>query len=533
MGGVILLGISALAGAGVTFLIIPLTIRWARSRKTQSGAREIHHTHHGAVSRLGGLALAAAFAVGAAILFLFDVHEPHEGREIVVIVVGALAMFSMGFWDDLKRLGAKLKLLWQILIALGIWWLGIRISFVSNPIGGTAIDLGLWWSAVVTIIWLVGLTNLINLIDGLDGLAGGLSLVLIGLMAFLRFQSGGSPVICVALFGGLVVFLCFNFPPARIYLGDGGAYFLGFTIGALTIVSSHKGTVMAALIAPLFVLTLPIIDVSLAILRRGLKGLPIFRPDREHIHHRLLEMGMSRRKAVLSLYAFTLFFLALALGLLWGEGRTLPIMVGFGTLCLLLLAGQFNFSREWFAVGRVLGNSVGMREEVAYALSITRWLERETQRVQNMEEFWKVMTFAVERMGFVSLSLELPDGRREWKIEDPPLAFHHRKFNLNVNGAGIVELRSRVCNHHERNVRGELRSHHCGRAVPCVGDRRVFTIVSELFIEVWHKASQEFRQEAPVLQFDTQFTRRRSSDTTIFTWIRRLGDTTASQRVDS
>jgi UDP-GlcNAc:undecaprenyl-phosphate GlcNAc-1-phosphate transferase len=147
------------------------------------------------------------------------------------------------------------------------------------PFSATIIDLGNW-GILITVLWLVGMTNLINLIDGADGLAGGICLMLMVLLAYVGHESGSFELLVSGMAGALLAFLWFNFPPARIYLGDGGAYFLGFQIGLLAILSSHKGTVLAALVAPLFVLALPIIDTALAILRRGLRGLPIFRPDR-------------------------------------------------------------------------------------------------------------------------------------------------------------------------------------------------------------------------------------------------------------
>src|SRR5206468_9154000 len=133
-----------------------------------------------------------------------------------------------------------------------------------------------------------------------DGLAGGIALMMMGLLTFVRLDADPTlPIVCGAgMFGALLGFLRYNFPPAKIYMGDGGAYFLGFLIAILTLVHSQKGTIVAALIAPIFALALPIVDVSLAIIRRGLKGLPIFRPDKKHIHHRLLEVGFSRTRTV-------------------------------------------------------------------------------------------------------------------------------------------------------------------------------------------------------------------------------------------
>ena len=144
---------------------------------------------------------------------------------------------------------------------------------------------------VLTVLWLVGMTNLINLIDGVDGLAGGICLMLMGLLAYVGHDSGSYECLVSGMAGALLGFLWFNFPPARVYLGDSGAYFLGFQIGLFSIISSHKGTIFAALVAPLFVLALPILDTTLAILRRGLRGLPIFRADRRHIHHHCSKWG--------------------------------------------------------------------------------------------------------------------------------------------------------------------------------------------------------------------------------------------------
>jgi UDP-GlcNAc:undecaprenyl-phosphate GlcNAc-1-phosphate transferase len=162
------------------------------------------------------------------------------------------------------------------------------------------------------------------------------------------------PSLCAAgMVGAIIAFLRYNFPPAKIYMGDGGAYFLGFLVAELSMVNSHKGTVIASLLAPLFVLALPILDVALAIARRGLKGLPIFRPDRRHIHHQLLGLGYSTRKTVLALYFVTLVLLLFGVVVFWSNGRWAPILLGVAGTACIVSARSFSFSREWFAVGRV------------------------------------------------------------------------------------------------------------------------------------------------------------------------------------
>ncbi len=229
--------------------------------------------------------------------------------------------------------------------------------------------------------------------------------------------------------GALLGFLWFNFPPARIYMGDGGAYFLGFLMGCMTIVSSQKGTIFAALIAPLFVLALPILDTSLAIVRRGVQGLPLFRPDRSHIHHRLMETGFSRRKVVVWIYAFTALFLALGFVAFWWHGQHLAELFGAGMVIILLAAGQLNFSREWFAVGRTLGNSLTLRSEIQYALAQTRWLILEGTRCNHLESLCEDTVFIARKLGFAQVHVRLEDGGKTWQLltvdENHDCRFNH------------------------------------------------------------------------------------------------------------
>src|SRR5262249_24051207 len=180
-------------------------------------------------------------------------------REQLVVLGTSLAMFGLGLRDDLKPLGAKRKLLGQVLIAVVVCCFGIGITNFKIPFSGEIVSLGSW-GVLLTILWLVGMTNLINLIDGVDGLAGGISLMLMALLAYVGHQNGVFDLLARGMAGALLPSLGSNFPPARIYLGDSGAYFLGFQIGLLALVSSHKGTVVAALVTPLFVLALPIVD---------------------------------------------------------------------------------------------------------------------------------------------------------------------------------------------------------------------------------------------------------------------------------
>ncbi len=494
-----------LLGLGIVFLTTPLALRVARARNLFQRRHDLHHTHQKEVPRLGGLVLAAAF-VGVE-LYIAALW-PEQRAKIpgrAVVLLSSLAMFGLGFWDDLKPLGAKRKLVGQVLIALSVSAFGIGITHFKIPFTEGIIALG-GWGVLITVAWLVGMANLINLIDGVDGLAGGISLMLMALLAYVGHKSGGVELLVAGMAGALLGFLWFNFPPARIYLGDGGAYFLGFQIGLFAILSSHKGTVFAALVAPLFVLALPIVDTALAILRRGLRGLPVFRPDRRHLHHHLLGMGMSRRRVVLSFYAVSLVFLAMGFAAYWSRGNLVPMLLGVGALILLLCAGKLRFSRNWFAVGRVVGSSLEMRQEIQYALALARWLTLEGGRHHSAEELWSDLVFAAQRLGYSSVKLVLADGQRVWERPGACQPSRSAVEVLQGGRAGILELRAPSCNlgADAAQRRPECEEPFC----PCVSDGKVFEIVSELLAEGWVKAVRTLQHgdQAP-LAFATQSSR--------------------------
>jgi len=408
--------ICALAGFVVSYGVIVIILRaWGR-RQLSSRSAEFHHARgsgQAPVSRFGGLALAAAFAV--LICLPLNLFFGCQADALRWVIAGtALAMFGLGFGDDLRPLGAKRKLAGQLIIASAAYFLGLSIHQFKIPLSDHIVELGFYgWP--ITIFWLVAMTNLINLIDGVDGLAGGIALMLMILLVAVG-GTGMVPLIAAGMAGALLAFLRFNFPPAKIYLGDGGAYFLGFLVGALTIDNSHKGTVVAALIAPLFVLTLPILDTSLAILRRGLQGLPLFRPDRRHLHHRFLQSGLSRRNLTLGAYLFTAYFLGMGLVAFWWRGQFLPTLLGIATLSMLVVAGRFNFSREWFNVGKVLGRSLQVRSEIQYALAHSRWLALEGERGGSVQSICEDTAWIARKLGFAGLRIQLQDGEQVWNM---------------------------------------------------------------------------------------------------------------------
>jgi len=475
--------VSAVVGLGVTLLAIPFIVRVLAKGARFQRATEFHHRDGQPVPRLGGLALALAFV---AIQFGVGTQAfaPGESRhDRWVILASSLAMFALGFWDDLKPLGAKRKLLGQILIAGSVCGLGIGIDNFKIPFTDHIIPLH-GWGVLFTLAWLVGITNLINLVDGVDGLAGGISLMLMGLLAYqchtpmLQLQAAG-------MAGALIGFLWFNFPPARIYLGDGGAYLLGFQVGLFSLVSSQKGTIVAALAAPMFVLGLPIVDVALAILRRGLRGLPVFRPDRRHLHHHLLNMGLSRRQVVLSIYGVTLVFLVMGFVAIWSQGRLIPVLLGALALILLLFAGKLRFSREWFAVGRIVGNSISMRHDVQYGLCLTRWLALEGQRCASLEGLWPDLVFVAQHLGFSGMKLTLADGARAWELQESAgRPAHYLRQEIHGGAFGVLELHALAA------AELEPTPADAGRFAPRLADEKLFNLMGELLAEGWSNAAK-------------------------------------------
>jgi UDP-GlcNAc:undecaprenyl-phosphate GlcNAc-1-phosphate transferase len=512
--------LSCLTGAGVGVAVIALILRMERRMNLPRRDGELHHSSGIQKSRLGGVALAAAFVSVVLLFTVLNGGQLEASSQRWAIAAASLAMFGLGLWDDLFVLGARRKLIGQLAIASAAYWAGIEINKFQIPFTGQVIDLG-FWSWLVTVFWLVALTNLINLIDGVDGLAGGICLMLMILLVYVGGGAGDLSFIAAGMAGALMGFLWFNFPPARIYMGDGGAYFIGFLIGCKTIASSQKGTVFAALIAPLFVLALPILDTALAILRRGLRGLPLFRADRSHIHHHLLDSGLSRRNVVLATYAFTAIFLGLGFVAFWWHGEHLAILLGLGILVTLLAAGQMNFSREWFAVGRILGNSLNMRSEIQYALAQTRWLVMEGARCQSIAALCEDTVFIARKLGFVTVRIRLEDDERMWQItpasEDScrlfkhPLPGHRHCFiELGVvrpeTGGGATN--GDTAKNGQAKTWAKSRSTrpaNGNRTLPA-GDAdvpREFSILSELLAEAWAKTigAWEKHNQLP-LRFD-------------------------------
>lgn len=256
--------------------------------------------HKKAMARLGGLSIYIAFIVGLLIL------QP-ENEYLPYILIGGFIIIVTGFLDDLYELSAKWKLFGQILAAVAVVIGGVHLEFINLPFDGR-LELG-WFSIPITLLWIIGITNAINLIDGLDGLAAGVSSIVLTTISVLAIVQGDIFIVAlgIALLGGTLGFLVHNFHPAKIFMGDTGALFLGFMIGVISLLG-FKNVTIFSLVVPVIILAVPISDTLFAIIRRFVNKQPLSAPDKSHLHHCLLRFGYSHRQTVLIIYALSAFF---------------------------------------------------------------------------------------------------------------------------------------------------------------------------------------------------------------------------------
>ncbi len=267
------------------------------------------------IPRWGGLAVALGTFVGVGVALLMAPPEASEGHNLEGLLVGSLLVLCVGALDDRRALAAWPKLAVEIAAAAIAFGVGFRIDHITDPITGTVWYFTPFLSWALTTVWIVVVTNSFNLIDGLDGLCTGVSAIIGTALALLAWQGGHLPgvIIGVPLVGALLGFLPFNFPPARIFVGDTGALFIGFCLSLLSLESYQRVTVVTFLV-PLLALAVPLLDTALSILRRLRRRSNLMVADRDHIHHRLLkDFDGSHRPAVLSLYFLTACFCLIAI----------------------------------------------------------------------------------------------------------------------------------------------------------------------------------------------------------------------------
>jgi len=288
----------------VSFAATPLMIRLAKHMGAIDVPKDGRRVHKVPTPRLGGLAIFLGFLAG--LLYLYEIDS-----RMVGVLTGAAIIVTLGFFDDIKPLPAKFKFLVQIIAAVIVIRSGVRIDHVSNPLhfmfpDNEYIIFGNW-SYPLTLLWIVGVTNAINLVDGLDGLAAGTSIIS-AVTLFVAAQTTGQPFaafLASILAASILGFLPYNFNPAKIFMGDTGALFLGYMLSVISVMGVLKGAAALSILVPIFAIGLPIYDTLFAMIRRASNGKSMMEADKGHLHHKLLDAGMSQRQAVITLYSIS------------------------------------------------------------------------------------------------------------------------------------------------------------------------------------------------------------------------------------
>ncbi|GGF91648.1 glycosyltransferase family 4 protein [Paenibacillus abyssi] len=303
--------------------------------------------HTRIMPRLGGLAIYVAFAAGLLIVLPFfpeGLLNKYDMNLIRAMLVGGTLIVLIGALDDRFELSAKVKLLGQLIAAcIVVFGFGVQINLVNIPFGESMQPIADWISIPLTIFWIVGVTNAINLIDGLDGLASGVSGIAIGTILVMAVFMGFEPIILMSalLLGGILGFLVFNFHPAKIFMGDSGSLFLGFSLAMMSMLAFKQVTIVS-FVTPLLIIGVPLSDTFFAIVRRLINKKPIFAPDKGHLHHCLRELGFSHRKTVLIIYGIAAFFGACAIIQAVVVRSDAANWVTFVVICVLMFGLQIG-----------------------------------------------------------------------------------------------------------------------------------------------------------------------------------------------
>ena len=326
----IIYGICAvLCAALFSFALTPIVRVLAIKIRAIDVPTDGRRMHHKPIPRIGGLAIFLAFLIAT-------VSFCKPTSDLITILIGGGTLVVLGILDDVYRLNAFLKLAVQIIVALFAVSQGVTIDFIN--FGGTYIPFGIW-SIPITVFWVVGLTNAVNFIDGLDGLACGVSAISSASLFLVMLLSGGSVAHCTftaILVGACIGFLPFNINPAKIFMGDTGALFLGYTLSVLSVVGIFKTDMLLAFFVPLSIFGLPLADTSFAVIRRLLHGKSPFAPDRGHLHHRLIDMGFGQKQSVRLLYAICAI-LGIASVMLTNDAWKGGVLVLTGALVIFVL----------------------------------------------------------------------------------------------------------------------------------------------------------------------------------------------------
>ena len=381
----------------------------ATRRGWVSAPQDGRHVHQSPLPRLGGVAIFLAFSVSVSLWLGLSLVFPSllkglAPTTLLHIFVPACLIFCLGIYDDLRGAGPYLKFAVQAIAAVMLFAGGMRV-----------LDLPLifphslpWFVGLpLTVLWVVAVTNAFNLIDGLDGLAAGSALfsTMVVFVVSLVDHSWLGSLMSITLAGAILGFLRFNFNPATIFLGDSGSLFIGFMLSALALAGAQKAPTFVAVAIPVVSFGLPILETLLSILRRLISGRPIFTADREHIHHKLLQLGFSQRQVVIVLYAVSALFAMLSLFLLWPTGSTLGLVLAVVGTGIWLGVQHLNYL-EFGELRRVAQRTIDQRQIVINNLSVRRAIQ-ELKVAGDFNQVRAILAAAFDSNDFDAFELHL------------------------------------------------------------------------------------------------------------------------------
>jgi UDP-GlcNAc:undecaprenyl-phosphate/decaprenyl-phosphate GlcNAc-1-phosphate transferase len=366
------------------------------------------HLHSSPLPRLGGVAIFLSFAAAMGIAAIWSERYPQTPyfvRTMLTILAPAALVFLLGVYDDLRGVGPYIKFAVQGIAASMLFAGGLRIVNIPVLFGDRSLP---WFVGLpFTVLWVLAITNAFNLIDGLDGLAAG-SALFSTLVAFVVALLNGPSLVTVmtiALAGAILGFLRYNFNPATIFLGDSGSLFIGFVLSALALAGAQKAPTIVAVAIPVVSFGLPILETSLSIIRRLISGRPVFTADREHIHHKLLQHGMTHRQVVILLYGVSAVFALLSLFLLWPTGSSLGLVLavlGIGIWIGVQHLGYLEFGE----LARVAQRTLDQPQIFVNNLAIRRATE-ELKVARDYEQVRRILVAAFSSNDFDGFELKL------------------------------------------------------------------------------------------------------------------------------
>lgn len=409
----------------VALFISILSTRWIRdfavAHNLVSAPASSRHMHIRPVPRLGGVAIFVTLWAMVLLARCVPGHfnVPVISSHISIGILGpATIIFLLGLIDDLRGLTAYTKFSVQAAAAVLLYLNGFGISHL--PIRGAGLNFGWPLGLPLTIIWVLWITNAFNLIDGLDGLAAGSALfsTLVTCVVALLNHNQIILFLTLALAGAILGLLRYNFNPATIFLGDCGSLLIGFLLSAIALAGSQKSPTMVAVAIPIVSLGLPILDVAVSVVRRFLSGKGLFSADREHIHHKLISLGVSHRKAVLLLYLVSACFALLSLFLLNPGGEAIAmvlVVVGVGVLVGLQ---QLRY-HEFFELGWIANRALNQRQIIAHNVSIRRTADT-LKFCADPENLCRILRECLEPIGFDGFALHLDSRTSAMAPVSPP-----------------------------------------------------------------------------------------------------------------